>query len=554
MEVAELEKDVRFARARLEESEERIEAMKKDLSQMKMTGNENEIDMQKIALFDEMESQQTRRKDIAEKEERWSKLTALPTQSSPVEAKKTKIKNADIEEFCPVLSKSRAEESLLNIDLAEARRPSAVDDRVKVKDAEMLNKIKIEALERDMDMLVEEPRQAKMRPAGMTGMTRTSSMVREIKPHRYKKGDDVCTFLERFQHYVCINNIQNGSLDMLLLSLVDDEKMYKKLRNIQFTLHQSSNVLRLIQEVKQNLFPVTETLILRSELGRLTQKPEESVEDFAIRIEDLAEKAYMDLHLRQEACVSRLMEGAKSDVVRRKLMESDLEGFEEARLLAIKQERIANMISAQEEAKPLIDFETPVYKVGERKAVEVKAVEQTTIGAMDVRRGNTDGCTKCGKTGHGEETCWKDMTCQLCGTVGHVASVCRSAGPVNSASRANRGNGVVCLECGGRGHVRRQCPSVQRTGGSEAGEYITSGCRGFQDHRERRMACYSCGEPGNYSNECPRRQQYQRRGPPVSQDRGPRPQSFEQRRYQRDHLNGYAAGRNPGSSSRPTTR
>ena len=457
MEIEKFEADIKFVKSKIEEADEMMERMRADLEERKEEGDANEVGLLKAALFDVMEAQEERRKVIATIKKRVTELRACPTQTSPsmhkpISPEWDEDKKSVVDSFCPILEKS-LKEAQSKRSMRKQSEMFLFEDDLKVKtdvrerkvnSAEDQNRTKIKSLEEEVALLTEELKLSRERPASMT---KQSTVVREIKPHRYKTGGDICTFLERFQQYVCINNIRNNNLDMLMMSLIDDDKMYKKLRNIQYTPHQCANIISLIHVVKDNIFPITETRILRSELSRLKQNPEESVEDFAIRIEDLAEKAYMDLHLRGEACLSRLMEGAKSEIVRRKLMESDFKDFESAKLMAVKQERIAEMISTQD-AKLLNDFEAPVYKME-----AVKGIESSLTGAIEGRNGNVesrmgsvDSCSKCGRKGHGEETCWKDVTCQLCGVSGHVASVCKSAGPVNSAQTESGNRSVTCYD------------------------------------------------------------------------------------------------------------
>ena len=142
---------------------------------------------------------------------------------------------------------------------------------------------------------------------------------------------------------------------------------------------------------------------MRSELARLAQNQGESVGDFALRVEDLAGKSYSDLRLREVACVSRLMEGSKSGIVRQKLMEIDATTFENAKLIAIKQERITETIAAQEETKPLIDFDIPVYRMeGEKSNVK----EERTPQANSEKQWSRPLRAKCGKSGHDVDSCW----------------------------------------------------------------------------------------------------------------------------------------------------
>ena len=319
------------------------------------------------------------------------------------------------------------------------------------------------------------------------------SLARSIKPRKYRKGDDICTFLERFEQFIVMNRITDDNLDLYFVSLVEDDVMYKKLRNVRLTNIQKSDVRLLVVAVKEALYPATETRLLRSTLATLKQEVGESIEVYAQRIKDVADRAYSEPVLKEEASLSTLLAGISEVKIRQKLLEDDIDSFEKATRLAVKCERISKALNSRESFDVPLDVEAPVFRV-----------EQSS-SPSPVMTGNC--CSKCGKSNHTEETCWRDVTCQLCLTKGHVASVCRASTPsFDVTTRGNegvsRGVNVICYGCGERGHYRYQCTA--RTVGS----------------REQRST---------YRQDAP---------------------SFSQRAEQRNYLNGSAAGQYPIRSSR----
>lgn len=86
--------------------------------------------------------------------------------------------------------------------------------------------------------------------------------------------------------------------------------------------------------------------------------------------------------------------------------------------------------------------------------------------------------------------------------------------PCNSARKqAQRAQQQTCYNCGGAGHMSRQCPhppSGNRGGfgapagggfGAPAGGFGGAAPRGFGGPST--MTCYRCGQPGHRQNECP---------------------------------------------------
>ncbi len=330
------------------------------------------------------------------------------------------------------------------------------------------------------------------------------SLARSIKPHRYRKGDDICTFLERFEHFIIVNRITDNNLDLHLLSLVEDDVMYKKLRSVRLTDVQKSKVKLLVAAIKESLYPATETRILRSTMTTLKQEPGENVEIYSQRISDAADKAYSDPTLKEEASLSALISGIREVNIRKKLLEDDVDSFEKATRLAVKCERISKALNDRESFDESHDIEVPVFRVEQER-------NQTPAGTRTV-----NSCSKCGKSNHTEETCWRDVTCQLCSTKGHVASVCRASAPGSGNNTRTRRDDDV---------------------------------QGDRFSNSSQVICYGCGQRGHYRSHCTARTQgsTSRGGQRSTYRRAP---SFNQRAEQRDYLNGSAAGRYPTESSR----
>lgn len=234
----------------------------------------------------------------------------------------------------------------------------------------------------------------------------SKSYVRAIKPHKYRKDDDILIFLERFGQFVIVNKIMDKNLDILLLTLIEDDFMYKRIRSIKLTSWQKSDVECLIKALKDGLYPATEARILRSTVSRMKQNSGENIEHFTQRIEDASERAFLNPVLREEACLSALIEGVIDGEIKRKLMEDEVGDFETAARMAKKLERIGQAVNREEKDWGLegTGLEAPVYRLEEQ---------------------GSGNCGKCGKPGHKVEDCWQDVTCQLCDVKGHVARVCR---------------------------------------------------------------------------------------------------------------------------------
>ena len=59
-----------------------------------------------------------------------------------------------------------------------------------------------------------------------------NSVTVKIKPPRFKKDGDIWIFLDRFEQYLRLSGDHDpGSVELVMLNLIDDDRMYRKLRS-----------------------------------------------------------------------------------------------------------------------------------------------------------------------------------------------------------------------------------------------------------------------------------------------------------------------------------
>jgi hypothetical protein len=365
------------------------------------------------------------------------------------------------------------------------------------------------------------------------------------RPQTFKKGDDICVFLERFQQFVKLSKLQDPELDLYLLNFIDDDTTYKKLRNIRLSTAQKADVKKLVAAVKETLYPATEARILRSTLATLRQRGTESIEAFAARIDDTATKAFSDLSLREEASISTLISGISDISIRQKLLEADVDIFERATRKAVKLERISAATVNTESRGTLGSGD-----VSDLDLMPVYTVQNTTpnTGYSNFQNSgfNNLHCQKCGKK-HKTEDCWRDLICTFCQRRGHPAQVCRRAagrGPgfqtqgSRSAPRDTRTAQVTCWRCNEYGHYSRQCTSDRLPGNN----YRTPGPNNSLQQPRSNYQQY-----GNNSQPHSNSQQYGSSSQRPSNDQQ---QPLSRSQEQQGYLNGLAAASNPVQSSR----
>ena len=281
------------------------------------------------------------------------------------------------------------------------------------------------------------------------------------KAPRYRRNDDFCTFLQRYEQWVLLCGIKDN-LDLRLANQIEDDAMFKKMKNIRLSSEERGDVKMLISAVKRELYPATDARIMRTTFHKMKQETLESVEQFAQRIQDTAEKIYPRASERESAGITVLIQGVKDLAIKRRLLQMDTEDFDSVIRLAVQEEHISKAVEADIDSDPIneLGYSAPTYGVG-RQGEGVK---------------NENACQKCGKSGHEADSCWSNIVCQLCEGKGHVASVCRSrVSPVEQSSRgASRGESrrpVICYNCQGEGHIQRFCNVNRGRSGGRGGQY-----------------------------------------------------------------------------------
>ena len=341
----------------------------------------------------------------------------------------------------------------------------------------------------------------------MSGFGKASGSV-TVKPPRLKKDGEVWIFLDRFEQYLklCGNHNAEG-VELLMLSLVQDDKMYRKLKSTFVNLpnvHKMS-ISELMTAIRSGLYPGAKSRTLRDAMSQMKQSSEESAEDYGLRIEVEAAKAFspQEEAVKNEACLAALSNGLRSLDIRRRIKESEVKDFDKATRLAIKLEHIYDSTPDENEQNDV-----------------------TSFGVLAVNNPEDESYTETGRDHQPQNR------------------------PPPGVSPSQNGNynprsTVTCYNCNRQGHVRRNC-SAPPTGRSPSNNNYRPFALAATSNIRRNggeIRCHECGGRGHYANQCAtrenRRRQSQRRGPYTETDPAVG-----------DSLNGNTAGSNPVSASR----
>ena len=336
------------------------------------------------------------------------------------------------------------------------------------------------------------------------------SRTRTTKPRKYRKGDDICLFLDRFLDFTTNNKIRDDRMDLQLVELIDDERMYRKLKKIsdKLTREESRRPELLIRAVKRLLFKEDGDLANTADLRNLVQGPSEQVEDFSFRITDAVTKIGVNDHEGEMLQSTTFIQGLRPEIRDRMGSKAKKYKFDFQGLVDLAEKYEMQLTRPQKTTSTT----EPVYG-------EIYATHSDPVASEISQISNT--CSECGKPGHKAETCWAKIVCQLCGKRGHVASAC--------SQLKNYSEAAVNVQPSSIPNYNGPAVNVQRSSGPS----------------RRYGECFNCGEEGHFANSCRNRRRNPTRDSGYQSSSGGYAGPSRERQWeeQQQHLNGQGNGR-----------
>ena len=283
------------------------------------------------------------------------------------------------------------------------------------------------------------------------------------KPDRFQKGQNFSRFVRRFVQYITLSNMEGENLDLLFLSFIDHDETYEKLSRIELSELEKSNLKSLVERFEKEIYPNIASQTLKSELQNLCQKSNESAEEFAFRISEIADKAYDNLAIRNEGALSAFIRGVRESAIKAKILEAEVNLFNEAIKVATKWEKINAVIT------PNIDENSALYRIQEPKSDQSRSYNSGYSNNREHRYNNRDNylqnqrqephnLDRSNFNRQGQNSTvpqfHRPIICWACKLPGHRRSLCPNI-------QSNFGRPIRCYECNSPNHKRNRCPSLQ---------------------------------------------------------------------------------------------
>jgi hypothetical protein len=284
----------------------------------------------------------------------------------------------------------------------------------------------------------------------------------QLLPEKYRKGDNVETFIEECETFFNFAGIAKAKQETIVVCLLDRD-LKDRYKAVDKAIVGYKDRLRKAFSRTSSLF---EDL---TEACRYRMK-EDIPEVFFEKVEKLADKI-LKHDLSKEALTEALLLHCCDDVdIKKEVRLNKVKGIDE---IKEKIKAVHDVKSVTEDVNVVRDQGMQNRPRSYRGAVigySKYGQNQTGVGrnTTEYAQGRKAvKCNNCEKVGHTSETCRqrKPIKCFGCGKEGHMIRNCSERRPIK------------CYGCGQQGHVRRNCPNIE--------------CKRCQDKGHSESECYT---------------------------------------------------------------
>ena len=288
------------------------------------------------------------------------------------------------------------------------------------------------------------------------------------KLRKYNKGENFSRFTERFKEYIYITGMKDKRLYLYLLQNVDDAT-YSILKSVDLNPEQMEDAELFCDEYKKAIYG-DQTVPLKSEVMDCKQQSDEDIQTYAFRLREKGNIAFNDKELMDEACFLTFIRGVKDTYICRKLNEGNVKNFEEALKLAIRLEKVENMLQDKTEVSSILKETTESFRPSRNSRPDYERTKsssrdrQGSPSSHSFYQGNSNHYDR--RRSHSQESDRSNNRYRSLSrdkNRSHFRDRSRSRENYPFSQRArNRQQDKTCYFCHKRGHIKRNCRKLRQ--------------------------------------------------------------------------------------------
>ena len=168
------------------------------------------------------------------------------------------------------------------------------------------------------------------------------------KPPNFQHGQNFMRFVQRYIDWYTLSRTSPTDNYLLFLSLVDD-KTYSLLQSTPLDEDEKSEPKMFCKKYAEIIQPESEKLDIQLQLSSISQNFDETLNNFAYRISELAEKSSDNVEIQNRESFKAFIKGLKNSDTKKELYKSGISTFKE---LVNYANRVENAESFASDEKP----------------------------------------------------------------------------------------------------------------------------------------------------------------------------------------------------------
>ena len=165
------------------------------------------------------------------------------------------------------------------------------------------------------------------------------------KLRKYNEGENFAKYCRRFIEYCKITKLKYENLHLFFLQNMD-ENTYDTLENVELSDEDKANPEKFCAKYKTAIYG-SDIISLRSAVMMCKQKHNENVNLYANRLRELANLAYEEEKMKDDACLLAFIQGLENQSIGTELQKEETRTFKSAVHSAKKHEQIQSSIITQ---------------------------------------------------------------------------------------------------------------------------------------------------------------------------------------------------------------